>query len=130
MSEYVTDTQALFWYLTESPNLGPNATKAFDDAENGKALIYVSATVLAELYYVNERNMKPIHFAQSYSALSEIANIVFCDVTPKDILEFEKDAVISEMHDRIVVGLARRTGATLLTNNDAIVGSKIVPTTW
>ena len=74
--------------------------------------------------------MKPIHFAQSYTALSEIANIVFCDVTPKDILEFEKDVNISEMHDRIVVGLARRTGATLITNNEAIVASKIVPTAW
>jgi|ERR1043165_6608957 PIN domain nuclease of toxin-antitoxin system len=130
MTEYVTDTQALFWYLTESQNLGPQAAKAFDDAENGKALIYVSAMVLAELFYVNERNTKPIHFAQSYTALSEIANVVFCDVTPKDILEFEKDQPISEMHDRIVVGLARRTGAILLTNNDAIVSSKIVPTAW
>jgi len=130
MTEYVTDTAALFWYLTDSPKLGAHAAKAYEDAENGKALIYVSAMVLAELFYVNERNQRPIHFAQSYGALSEISNIVFCDVTPKDVLEFEKDLGIAEMHDRIVVGLARRTGATLLTNNEAIVASKAVPTAW
>ena len=130
MTEYVTDTHALFWYLTDSPKLGEKAASAFQDAEDGKALIYVSAMVLAELFYINERNQRPIDFARSYTALSEIANIVFCDVTPKDVLEFEKDSAITEMHDRIVVGLARRTGASLLTNNEAIVASKIVPTAW
>jgi predicted nucleic acid-binding protein len=55
VSDYVADTHALLWYLTDSPRLGPNASAAFDDAANGKSTIYISAIVVAELYYLNKK---------------------------------------------------------------------------
>ncbi|CAN5857362.1 hypothetical protein BH20ACI4_BH20ACI4_34800 [soil metagenome] len=41
MNEYVADTHALLWYLQNSPRLGQNASAAFDEADNGNALIYI-----------------------------------------------------------------------------------------
>lgn len=52
---YVADTHALFWYLTNSPRLGAQASSAFDEGVRGRAVIYVPAVVLAELYYLNEK---------------------------------------------------------------------------
>jgi len=52
VSDYVTDTHALYWYLTASPNLGANARAAFLAGEQGQARIYVPSIVLAELYYI------------------------------------------------------------------------------
>ncbi len=50
MNDYVADTHALYWYLTNSPLLGANASQAFNETDNGNALIYIPVIVLAELY--------------------------------------------------------------------------------
>jgi PIN domain nuclease of toxin-antitoxin system len=47
MNLYVADTHALFWYLTNSPSLGANASLAFDEADADQALIYIPAIVVA-----------------------------------------------------------------------------------
>jgi len=51
MKEYVADTHALLWYLTNSSLLGKDASTAFDEADSGNALIYIPVIVLAELYF-------------------------------------------------------------------------------
>lgn len=53
MNEYVTDTHALYWYLLNLPLLGKRASAAFDEADNGNALIYIPAIVFAEMFYLN-----------------------------------------------------------------------------
>ena len=53
MNHYAADTHALFWYLINSPQLGAQASAAFDEADNDQAIIYLPAIVAAELYYLN-----------------------------------------------------------------------------
>jgi PIN domain nuclease of toxin-antitoxin system len=77
MNFYVSDTHALFWYLTNSPALGVNARLAFDEADTGQALIYLSAIVIAELYYLNEKKGRPRDFASKY-ARRPTANSLSC----------------------------------------------------
>ena len=62
MNAYVADTHALFWYLTDSPRLGRQASSAFEEADRGSAQIYLSAIVLAELFYMNEKLGRPLDF--------------------------------------------------------------------
>ena len=69
MSDYVTDTHALYWYLTASPKLGANAQGAFLNGEQGKARIHIPSIVLAELYYLNVKYRRPLEFAQEYQRL-------------------------------------------------------------
>ena len=40
MTDYVADTHALIWYLTDSDQLGPAASAAFDACDAGEAAIY------------------------------------------------------------------------------------------
>jgi len=130
MTLYVADTHSLFWYLTNSSALGSNASKAFDEADKGAALIYLPAIVLAELYYLNEKQGRPIDFAVEFLRLSESSQFVLLPFTPEDTLEFDRDRAVSEMHDRMIVGVARRLAASLISRDQQITASNIVPVVW
>ncbi|MCI0485019.1 MAG: PIN domain-containing protein [Blastocatellia bacterium] len=127
---YVTDTHSLFWYLIASPHLSAKAKDAFDQGKAGLALIYVPAIVLAELYYLNEKLGGALSFADEYTRLSSSGQFVFLPLVPEEILEFDADEAVTEMHDRIVVGAARRLGATLISKDQQITAAGIVPLVW
>ncbi|HQU91300.1 MAG TPA: PIN domain-containing protein, partial [Pyrinomonadaceae bacterium] len=123
MNDYVADTHSLYWFLTASPRLGANAKSAFDEAQNGLAFIHISAIVLAELYYLNSKYSSPIDFAVEFQRLKAGSQYVLTPIDPDDIVDFYQDHAVSEMHDRIIVGLARRLNAPLLTVDKIIVAS-------
>lgn len=130
MSDYVADTHALLWYLTDSPRLGPNASAAFDDAANGKSTIYISAIVVAELYYLNKKLGGALDFNSEIRALFQAAQFEFVPFAADDVLDFDRDSMVREMHDRIIVGVARRLSTVLLTQDSDVVSSNIVATVW
>jgi PIN domain nuclease of toxin-antitoxin system len=127
---YVTDTHSLFWYLTNSPKLGPSASKAFYEADNGAALIYVPAIVLAELYYLNEKFGRPVDFVAEYRHINSGSQFVPLPLLPEEVLDFDTDRAVAEMHDRMIVGAARRLGVPCLTKDAEIAASGLVATVW
>lgn len=130
MNGYVTDTHSLFWYLTNSSMLGPNASSAFDEADNGAALIYVPAIVLAELYYLNEKFGRPVDFAAEYRRIISGSQFVLLPFMPEEVLGFDLDRAVAEMHDRMIVGAARRLGIPCLTKDAEIAASGLVAIVW
>ena len=130
MSDYVTDTHALYWYLTASPKLGTNAQAAFLAGEHGQARIYVPSIVLAELYYLNVKYNQPLAFAQEYERLTESGQFHFVEFRAADVLRFDALAAIPEMHDRMIVGVAHARQLPLLTRDGEIVASGVIQTIW
>ena len=130
MKLYVADTHALFWYFIASPLLGAQAQAAFDEGKQGQALIYIPAIVLAELYFLNEKKQHAIDYSATFALLIESAQFVLLPFEPIDTLEFDRDNAVSDIHDRIIVGVARRVNATLLTHDAQIAGSGVVETVW
>lgn len=130
MNLYVADTHTLFWYFTASPSLGSKAHRAFDEAKDGQALIYVPAIVLAELYFLNEKKNRPIDYSATFALLVQSAQFVLLPFEPIDTLDFDTDKAISDIHDRLIVGVARRLGAMLLTRDEQIAGCGTVRTLW
>ena len=130
MSDYVADTHALYWYLTNSPLLGANASQAFSEADQGNALIYIPVIVLAELYYLNAKKGNPLDFAAEYQKLSQSAQFVLLPFLHEDILEFDASVAVPEMHDRMIAGVAKRLGIPCLTIDKEIVSSGIIATIW
>jgi len=130
LSDYVTDTHALYWYLTASPNLGANARAAFLAGEQGQVRIYVPSIVLAELYYLNVKYNRPLGFTQEYERLVSAGQFDFVDFRAADVLRFDILVAIPEMHDRIIAGVAYAMGLPLLTRDTEIVESKVVQTVW
>ena len=130
MNRYVVDTHTLFWYLTASPRLGSRAKGAFDEGACGEAVVYIPAIVLAEVFYLNEKRGHPIDFRAIYEELSGSGQMILLPLMPEDILDFETDASVPEMHDRIIVGVARRMDAICLSLDSQIVQSNLVTTIW
>jgi PIN domain nuclease of toxin-antitoxin system len=59
MSDAVTDTHGLIWYLENSPRLGSSASKTFDACDRGEAIIYVPTICLVEIIYLQEKGRIP-----------------------------------------------------------------------
>jgi PIN domain nuclease of toxin-antitoxin system len=127
---YVADTHALYWYLTDSPRLGQNASGAFDEADAGQATIYVPAVAVAELFYMNEKLGRQLDFRSTLHYLQSSSQFALLPFLPEDTLDFEADRAAPEMHDRMIVGVARRMSLPLLTCDAAIVASKLVAIVW
>jgi PIN domain nuclease of toxin-antitoxin system len=130
MNFYVADTHALFWYLTASPRLGANAKTAFDDGVAGVAVIYIPAIVLAELFFLNEKLGQPLDFSKEFKRFEQSGQFEFVGFEPDDVKDFTKDAAVPEMHDRIVVGVARRLALPCLTYDTKIIASNLVKIVW
>lgn len=130
MKSYVVDTHALFWYLTASPRLGTAAKRAFDESLRGEARVLIPAIVLAELHFLNQKASQPLVFAEEFERMRQAGQFSFLSFEAEHVSDFERDASIPEMHDRIIVGAARRAGATLLTRDAAIAASATVPVAW
>ena len=130
MNEYVADTHALFWYLTNSSLLGKNASAAFDEADAGNAFIHVPSIVLAELYFLNVKLNAPIDFAAEYKKLETGGQFVLTSFEPQNVLDFDSDSAVKEMHDRIIVGAARRLNAACLTKDSSITNRGLVKIIW
>lgn len=127
---YVVDTHALIWYLTNDKKLSPKASLVFAAAERGQTLLIVPAIVMAELYYANVKFKWFTDFATVHSLLTKQPYFHFVTFEPSQVLEFDQDSSVPEMHDRIITGVARRLGAPLLTTDPAIVKSKRVSIVW
>jgi len=130
MNEYVADTHTLYWYLLNSPKLGANASKALEEADNGLALIYLPAIVLAELYYMNKKYGRPLDFALAVAELQRGSQFVLLPFNPADTLDFDAHAAVPEMHDRMIAGVSSRLGMPCLTCDKQIAGSGLVSTVW
>ncbi len=130
MNEYVTDTHTLLWYLLASPLLSAKAKSAFDEAELGLALIHIPAIVMAELYFLNIKQKHIIDFDVEFQKIKQSGQFILTPFEADDVLDFDKDSAVTEMHDRMIVGVARRLNAPLLTKDRNIVSSKLVQIIW
>ncbi|MGI8466980.1 MAG: PIN domain-containing protein [Pyrinomonadaceae bacterium] len=130
MNEYVVDTHTLFWYMTASPRLSAAAKAAFDEGINNLALIYIPSIVLAELYFLNVKHNYPIDFAAEYKKLETGGQFVLTSFEPSDVLDFDADSAVKEMHDKIVVGVSRRLNAACITKDNNIIDSSSIKIIW
>lgn len=92
--------------------------------------IYIPSIVVAELHYVDVKLGRPLNFTQEFQRLATAGQFRFVDFKATDVLQFDALSAIPEMHDRIVVGVARALGLPLLTRDQAILDSDVVQTIW
>ncbi|MBP6004002.1 MAG: PIN domain-containing protein [Pyrinomonadaceae bacterium] len=128
--DFVVDTHALFWYLTDDSRLGSEASSVFEQAESGSAFIHIPSIVIAELYFIVRKFNAAIDFGPQFVILESASQFILTPFDAEDVLDFDRDSVINEMHDRIIVGVARRLDAPLLTRDRNIVESNLVKVVW
>ena len=129
MNEYVSDTMA-FILRPESRKLPGKVKSLFEQAEQGKARIFVPAIVLAELAYLSERGridtdlIQADAYFQKYTSTSEMPvnfEIVRTAFSIDDV---------PELHDRLIAACGKFRGCPLLTNDPDLANSKHISTIW
>jgi PIN domain nuclease of toxin-antitoxin system len=55
MSNAVTDTHALIWYLEDNPKLSEAANEVFEQCDRGEIVIYIPTICLVEIVYLQEK---------------------------------------------------------------------------
>lgn len=129
-SLYVVDTHALIWYLLGDTKLSQRALALFQAAESGETRLIVPAIVLAELYFANEKHKWFADYRIVYEDIVSKDIFRFLPLNHHDVLDFEQDSPVPEMHDRMIVGVARRLNAPLITSDPLIVRADIVRVEW
>jgi PIN domain nuclease of toxin-antitoxin system len=127
---YVTDTHALFWYLTKEKKLSSAALAIFEAAERGQTRIVISAIVMAELFWVNQKLKTFGDFSKLYLDIRSKPYFQLVDFAADDVLDFVTNVEIPEMHDRMIVGLAINLRAPLITVDSTITSANSVKVVW
>lgn len=127
---YVVDTHALIWYLLGDKKLSRQALSIFQAAERGETRLLLPAIVLAELYFSNVKNK---WFKDYETVFNDLLNLQIFEFLPFDqshVLDFELDAAVPEMHDRIIAGVARRLNVPLTSSDPLITRAAIARIVW
>lgn len=124
MSDYVTDTHALIWYLEDSEKLGRRADAAFDACDRGESIIFVPTICLVELVYLKEKGRIPdrlkdaldVHLAAGQTGLFTV------DLTPAvaNALEDIPRDLVPDLPDRVIAATAKALDLPLLSRDRAL----------
>ena len=130
MTDYVADTHSLIWHFARPHQLGPHARAAFAEVDSGAARLYIPVIVLAELIFVVEAGRVSIDIETTLTQLAAIPNVEIVPLSSARVLELTGLSAIPEMHDRMIVAEALALGASLVTRDQIITASGLVPVVW
>ncbi|MEH1829304.1 MAG: type II toxin-antitoxin system VapC family toxin [Nostoc sp.] len=121
MSNLVTDTHALIWYLEDSSRLSPAANQAFEECERGAIVIYIPTICLVEIVYLQEKgrisaNMKSQLDAALIAGTSGMILANLTDEVVTTLATIPRDSV-PDMPDRIIAATAKYLGLPLISRD-------------
>jgi PIN domain nuclease of toxin-antitoxin system len=127
MKTYVVDTHALAWYLDNDPRLGSQAEAILDNAD---IRLIIPSIILAEIKYL-------AHKGRLTQTLDEVLRVINsdprCIIYPIDLSVVNKAPLGLDIHDSLIIGTAlvqREIVSGILTRDEAIASSGLVPTLW
>lgn len=132
MSIYVTDTHPLIYHDGRSRHLSARARTAFEQAENGEALILIPAPALWEVSMLEQAGH--IKLSQPFAQwLKDLLNKPCFDCTPLDaeiIAEARTYSFNHDIFDAAIVATAKLRDLPLITRDTAITNSGLVEIHW
>ena len=134
MSEFVSDTHAFYWHVAADPRLSAPARRIFEGADRGDHRIWVPSITLIEVTYLAERGRLA---ADSVGLIFQLLSqpdgsyaVADLDLAVAQSLTLVPRAEVPDMPDRIIVATAKRLGLPLISRDEAIRRSAIVPVVW
>ena len=133
MTDVVTDTHGLIWYLEDSPRLSAAAREAFDRCDRGEMRVFVPTICLVEIVYLQEKGRISLDMMGKLNAELQtgVSGLTPCDLTP-EIASAVADVpreVVADMPDRIIAATALCLGLPLISRDHRIRLSQ-VDTVW
>ena len=134
MSQYVTDTHALYWHFTNDPRLSRTARRIFDEADSGLHQILIPSIVLIEMIYLIEKGRLDATLAdQVFGALDVTGGsyrVAPLDRYTAQALRAIPRAAVPDMPDRIITATAHQLGLPLITKDAAIRAAEVTSVIW
>ncbi len=122
MRTLVADTHALVWHLTDPKRLGKGARRVFVSTDRGRALCYIPAITVIEIWLLYERGrlrIGPPRILETIAGHEGYAVLAF-DI--EQAVEFGTLSGIRDPMDRMIVAAARATGSRLISSDQALDG--------
>lgn len=130
MDAFVCDPHALFWHLMQSEELGRAAKRVFERADRGEAQIVIPAIVWFERYHLNEKYRFELDIVSELRAARDSPGYLATPMDPAEIEEYVSMSTIPEIHDRMIVVVARRRGVPCLTRDSKITDRGLIQCIW
>ena len=128
MKVYVVDAVTFLYYLLDK--LPSKADKAFREAENGEAVIYLPTIAAAELYYLFEKKGWLKYWNILKNKMSEYTTFKYYPFNEKILKNFQKTKA-KELHDKIIILTAKALKANaLITKDKELMQLKEVNIIW
>lgn len=132
---YVADTHALIWHFLRDNRLSDEASRRFKSADDGEAVIFISAMTLIEIVYLREKGRIPASFLGD--ALDPLKTskdgsyrVVPIDYSLSLALADVPRAFVPEMADRVIAATAYHMGLPLITKDKRIHDWKGIASIW
>ena len=121
MSNLVTDTHALIWYLEDSSRLSPAANQAFEECERGEIVIYIPTICLVEIVYLQEKGRISADMKSQLDAalIARNSGMILANLTDEVVTALAtipRDSV-PDMPDRIIAATAKYLGLPLISRD-------------
>jgi PIN domain nuclease of toxin-antitoxin system len=129
MSDVVTDTHALIWYLEDSPRLSVAANQLFDRCDRGEIIIYVPTICLVEMIYLQEKGRISSQLKTKLDRELMLGNtgMILYDLTigvVEALATIPRDS-IPDLPDRIIAATAVHLVLPLISRDSKIAASKV-----
>jgi PIN domain nuclease of toxin-antitoxin system len=134
LNGYVTDTHGLIWYLEDDSRLSARARFAFDECDNGAALMYIPSICIVEMVYLQEKGRIPANL------LSQLLAELRAGTTGLRVAPMTEDIASStlriprgdvpDMPDRIIAATALVLNLPLVTKDSRIAASSSIVSIW
>jgi PIN domain nuclease of toxin-antitoxin system len=129
MSNAVTDTHALIWYLEDNPRLSLAANQVFEQCDRGEIVIYIPTICLVEIVYLQEKGRISAHMKTQLDAalIAGTSGLILVNLTLEVVnalATISKDSV-PDMPDRIIAATAKHLGLPLISRDTRMPLSQV-----
>ena len=129
-TRFLTDTHALLWHFTNSPNISQKAKEIFDKSEEGECVIFIPSIVIAECLSIFDKKKITFDFKALFNQIKRSDNYAIIPLDHKVLLKMVEITDVSELHDKIIVATAKLIKVPLITKDSFLSNLKTISTLW
>ncbi len=130
MKKFVLDTHALVWHLSLPKRLGKAAHRVMTQVDQGKAMALIPAIVAVELALLRETGRRVPGPPELQALIQAHPGFQILPMDLAQATEFMLLGYLQDPFDRLVVAAARVSSVPLLTADERITHSSLVPIIW
>lgn len=124
MSDAVTDTHGLIWYLEDDSRLSSVARVAFEACDRGEITVYIPTICLVEIVYLHEKGRISSNFKGMLDAILQAgtSGLVPIGLTVEIVYALSQVSRtdVPDMPDRIIAATALHMGLPLISRDGKI----------